>query len=195
MAGSPGGAPPPSIGGRGRPARGGDDEAFPRKGQGAHPSPGRRTTTRSRTSRPRAMPTSSACPAPSPRTSCGSGSRACKRIRSRTKVTHRVLEAADRLIGVGCFCIGTDQVDLAEARQRGVPVFNAPFSNTRSVAELVLGLMIMLMRGIFPKSKRRTAASGSSRPPTAARQDPGRSSATAISAPSSACWPRRWACG
>src|SRR5215207_9448966 len=46
-------------------------------------------------------------------------------IRSRTKVTRRVLEAADRLIAVGCFCIGTDQVDLAEARQRGVPVFNA----------------------------------------------------------------------
>jgi D-3-phosphoglycerate dehydrogenase len=74
-------------------------------------------------------------------------------IRSRTRVTRHVLEAADRLIAVGCFCIGTDQVDLAEARQRSVPVFNAPFSNTRSVAELVLGLMIMLMRGIFPKSE------------------------------------------
>ncbi|MFZ1428843.1 MAG: phosphoglycerate dehydrogenase [Geminicoccaceae bacterium] len=73
-------------------------------------------------------------------------------IRSRTKVTPRVLEAADRLIAVGCFCIGTDQVALEEARRRAIPVFNAPFSNTRSVAELVLGQIIMLMRGIFPKS-------------------------------------------
>ncbi len=73
-------------------------------------------------------------------------------IRSRTRVTPRVLEAADRLIAVGCFCIGTDQVALGEARRRAIPVFNAPFSNTRSVAELVLGQIIMLMRGIFPKS-------------------------------------------
>ena len=73
-------------------------------------------------------------------------------IRSRTKVTPRVLAAAERLIAVGCFCIGTDQVDLEDARNRAVPVFNAPFSNTRSVAELVLGQTIMLMRGIFPKS-------------------------------------------
>ena len=73
-------------------------------------------------------------------------------IRSRTKVTPRVLAAADRLIAVGCFCIGTDQVALAAARERAIPVFNAPFSNTRSVAELVLGQIIMLMRGIFPKS-------------------------------------------
>ncbi|WP_418160291.1 phosphoglycerate dehydrogenase [Benzoatithermus flavus] len=73
-------------------------------------------------------------------------------IRSRTKVTRRVLEAADRLIAIGCFCIGTDQVALNEARNRAIPVFNAPFSNTRSVAELVLGQIIMLMRGIFPKS-------------------------------------------
>ena len=73
-------------------------------------------------------------------------------IRSRTKVTRRVLAAADRLIALGCFCIGTDQVALEDARQRAIPVFNAPFSNTRSVAELVLGQIIMLMRGIFPKS-------------------------------------------
>jgi D-3-phosphoglycerate dehydrogenase len=73
-------------------------------------------------------------------------------VRSRSRVTRRVLEAADRLIAIGCFCIGTDQVDLDAARLRGVPVFNAPFSNTRSVAELVLGEIIMLMRGIFPKS-------------------------------------------
>lgn len=73
-------------------------------------------------------------------------------IRSRTKVSPRVLARADRLIAVGCFCIGTDQVALEEARRRAIPVFNAPFSNTRSVAELVLGQIIMLMRGIFPKS-------------------------------------------
>ena len=73
-------------------------------------------------------------------------------IRSRTKVTPRVLEHADRLIAVGCFCIGTDQVALEEARRCAIPVFNAPFSNTRSVAELVIGQIIMLMRGIFPKS-------------------------------------------
>lgn len=73
-------------------------------------------------------------------------------IRSRTRVSPRVLAAAGRLVAVGCFCIGTDQVALEEARRRAIPVFNAPFSNTRSVAELVLGQIIMLMRGIFPKS-------------------------------------------
>ena len=73
-------------------------------------------------------------------------------IRSRTQVTPRVLAAAERLMAIGCFCIGTDQVALEEARRLAIPVFNAPFSNTRSVAELVLGQIIMLMRGIFPKS-------------------------------------------
>ena len=73
-------------------------------------------------------------------------------IRSRTLVTDEVLNHADRLIALGCFCIGTNQVDLAAARQRGIPVFNAPFSNTRSVAELTLGEIVMLLRGIFPKS-------------------------------------------
>ena len=69
-------------------------------------------------------------------------------IRSRTQVTGSVLEAADRLIAIGCFCIGTDQVDLGTAELRGIPVFNAPFSNTRSVAELVLAEIVMLSRGI-----------------------------------------------
>ena len=73
-------------------------------------------------------------------------------IRSRTLVSAAVLGAADKLIALGCFCIGTNQVDLPAARARGVPVFNAPFSNTRSVAELVMGEIVMLMRGIFPKS-------------------------------------------
>ena len=69
-------------------------------------------------------------------------------IRSRTHVTERVLEHADKLIAIGCFCIGTDQVDVAAAEARGIPVFNAPFSNTRSVAELVLAEIVMLCRGI-----------------------------------------------
>jgi len=73
-------------------------------------------------------------------------------IRSRTEVTEEVLAAADRLIAIGCFCIGTNQVDLAGARRRGVAVFNAPFSNTRSVAELTLAEAVMLMRGIVDKS-------------------------------------------
>ncbi len=69
-------------------------------------------------------------------------------IRSRTQVTAEALAAADRLFTVGCFCIGTNQVALDEAAARGIPVFNAPFSNTRSVAELTLGEIVMLMRGI-----------------------------------------------
>src|SRR4051794_2239455 len=69
-------------------------------------------------------------------------------IRSNTHLTERVFDNAPRLTGVGCFCIGTNQVDLDAAQQRGIPVFNAPFSNTRSVAELVIAESIMLMRGI-----------------------------------------------
>ena len=73
-------------------------------------------------------------------------------IRSRTQVTEAVLGAADRLMAVGCFNVGTDQVDLDAARGRGVPVFNAPFSNTRSVAELVIGEIVMLLRRVMPRS-------------------------------------------
>ncbi|MFT5789212.1 MAG: D-3-phosphoglycerate dehydrogenase [Shewanella sp.] len=69
-------------------------------------------------------------------------------IRSHTQLTEAVLHHADKLVGIGCFCIGTNQVNLASAEKLGVPVFNAPFSNTRSVAELVLGEIIMLLRGI-----------------------------------------------
>lgn len=69
-------------------------------------------------------------------------------IRSRTHLTEKVLSHANKLIAIGCFCIGTNQVDLNAAKKRGIPVFNAPFSNTRSVAELVLGEMILLMRQI-----------------------------------------------
>ncbi len=72
-------------------------------------------------------------------------------IRSRTRLSSDVLEAATRLMAIGCFCIGTNQVDLAAAMQRGIPVFNAPFSNTRSVAELVIAESILLLRGIPEK--------------------------------------------
>ena len=73
-------------------------------------------------------------------------------IRSRTRLTEEVFAAADKLIAVGCFSVGTNQVDLPAARNRGVPVFNAPFSNTRSVAELTIGEIVMLMRRIPDRS-------------------------------------------
>ena len=73
-------------------------------------------------------------------------------IRSRTQLTEKVFAAAEKLIAVGCFCIGTNQVDLKAAQKHGVVVFNAPFSNTRSVAELVLAETIMLLRGIPQKN-------------------------------------------
>jgi D-3-phosphoglycerate dehydrogenase len=73
-------------------------------------------------------------------------------IRSRTQLTAEVLRAAPKLVAVGAFCIGTNQIDLQAAMHQGVPVFNAPFSNTRSVAELVLAEIIMLMRGIPAKN-------------------------------------------
>ena len=69
-------------------------------------------------------------------------------LRSRTHLTEEMIAAAPKLIAIGCFCIGTNQVDLNAAKARGIPVFNAPFSNTRSVAELVLGENLLLMRNI-----------------------------------------------
>ena len=69
-------------------------------------------------------------------------------IRSRTQLTKDVISHADKLIGIGCFCIGTNQVDLQAASEHGVVVFNAPYSNTRSVAELVLAETILLLRGV-----------------------------------------------
>jgi D-3-phosphoglycerate dehydrogenase len=73
-------------------------------------------------------------------------------VRSKTQVTARVLDAADRLMAVAAFCIGTNQIDLAAAADRGVAVFNAPYSNTRSVVELAVGVMIALMRDVADKS-------------------------------------------
>ncbi|MDG2915946.1 phosphoglycerate dehydrogenase [Bisgaard Taxon 10/6] len=72
-------------------------------------------------------------------------------LRSRTNLTADILEHAQKLIAIGCFCIGTNQVALDAAKEKGIPVFNAPFSNTRSVAELVLAEIILLMRNI-PKA-------------------------------------------
>lgn len=73
-------------------------------------------------------------------------------IRSRTQLDEKAFAAASKLQAVGCFCIGTNQVDLGAALIRGIPVFNAPFSNTRSVAELVIGQAILLLRGIPAKN-------------------------------------------
>ena len=74
-------------------------------------------------------------------------------IRSKTKITPKVLEAANKLLVIGAFCIGTKQIDLERCKAKGVVVFNAPYSNTRSVVELALGQIIMLMRFVFPRNK------------------------------------------
>jgi len=74
-------------------------------------------------------------------------------IRSKTQVTPAVLAAAEKLMAIGCFCIGVNQVNLKEATRKGIAVFNAPYSNTRSVAELVIALAIMLIRRIPDKNK------------------------------------------
>lgn len=73
-------------------------------------------------------------------------------IRSRTQLSRDIFEATNSLVAVGCFSVGTNQVDITCAKQRGIPIFNAPFSNTRSVAELTIAEIVMLMRGIFTKS-------------------------------------------
>ncbi len=73
-------------------------------------------------------------------------------IRSKTNITNDILKHANKLIAIGCYSIGTNQVDLTAAKLRGIPVFNAPFSNTRSVAELVIAECIFLIRGIPEKN-------------------------------------------
>ncbi len=75
-------------------------------------------------------------------------------IRSKTMITARVLEHANRLMAIGAFCIGTNQIDLQEATKKGIAVFNAPYSNTRSVVELAIGEMILLIRNIVSKSNK-----------------------------------------
>ena len=81
-------------------------------------------------------------------------------IRSKTHVTENVLNAARKLQAIGCFCIGVNQVNLKAATKHGVAVFNAPYSNTRSVAELIIGLSIMLIRRIPDKNKQRMKVFG-----------------------------------
>ncbi len=96
-------------------------------------------------------------------------------IRSRTQLTRNILSAANRLISIGCFSVGTNQVDLDAARQAGIPVFNAPFSNTRSVAELVMGEIVMLLR-YLPQVQRcscRSVGQVGRQQPRGSRQDPG----------------------
>ena len=90
-------------------------------------------------------------------------------IRSRTQITADVLEAADRLIAIGCFSVGTNQVDIDAARRSGIPVFNAPFSNTRSVAELVIGEIVFLLRRISRVPTQRIRGAGTIPPTTATR--------------------------
>ena len=74
-------------------------------------------------------------------------------IRSKTQITQKVLDAANKLLVIGAFCIGTKQIDLDSCKKHGIVVFNAPYSNTRSVVELAVGQIIMLMRFIFPRNK------------------------------------------
>ena len=116
-------------------------------------------------------------------------------IRSRTQLTGDIFSDAGRLITVGCFSVGTNQVDLDAARKRGIPVFNAPFSNTRSVAELVIGEIVMLLRRIFPRSAAAHQGGWENPRPTATRCEVVHSelSATAISDRSSRCLRKRWA--
>ena len=73
-------------------------------------------------------------------------------VRSKTQITKKTIEAADKLLAVGCFCIGVNQVDLRAATEAGVAIFNAPYSNTRSVAELIIGLSVILIRKIAEKN-------------------------------------------
>lgn len=81
-------------------------------------------------------------------------------LRSRTHLTEDVIDAAEKLVAIGCFCIGTNQVDLSAAAKRGIPVFNAPFSNTRSVAELVIGELLLLLRGVPKRTPKHIGACG-----------------------------------
>jgi len=73
-------------------------------------------------------------------------------VRSKTRITKNIVDAADRLLAIGAFCIGVNQVDLTAATEKGIAVFNAPYSNTRSVAELIIGLCVMLIRRIPDKN-------------------------------------------
>lgn len=114
-------------------------------------------------------------------------------IRSRTQLTADVFSHAPKLAAVGCFFIGTNQVDLQAARERGIVVFNAPFSNTRSVAELVLADAILLLRGV--PAKNAAAHRGSwLRSADDAYEIRGKTLGIVGYGSIGKCWPRRWAC-
>lgn len=116
-------------------------------------------------------------------------------LRSRTHLTEDVINAAEKLVAIGCFCIGTNQVDLDAAAKRGIPVFNAPFSNTRSVAELVIGELLLLLRGVPEANAKRTVACGTTGGGSfEARGKSWVSSATVILVRNWAFWLNRWEC-
>ena len=114
-------------------------------------------------------------------------------IRSRTHISKTILDALPDLRTIACFCIGTNQVDLDAACMRGVPVFNAPFSNTRSVAELVIAQAILLLRRIPEKNAKAHRGQWDTLSRYATRFLA--SLATAISEPKWAFWPKASACG
>jgi len=118
-------------------------------------------------------------------------------LRSRTHLTEEVFAAAEKLVAVGCFCIGTNQVELPSATKRGIPVFNAPFSNTRSVAELVIGEMLLLLRGV-PTANAKAHRGVWHKQAVGSFEARGKknwvSLATATLAPSWVSWPKAWGC-
>ena len=117
-------------------------------------------------------------------------------LRSKTQLTARAMDAGADLLAVGAFCIGTNQIDLDAASARGIAVFNAPFSNTRSVVELAISELIALTRRLTEKNAGMHAGVWD-KSADGAHEVRGRtwaSSATATSARSCRCWPRTWAC-
>lgn len=117
-------------------------------------------------------------------------------LRSRTHLTEDVINAAEKLVAIGCFCIGTNQVDLDAAAKRGIPVFNAPFSNTRSVAELVIGELLLLLRGV-PEANAKAHRGVWNKLAAGSFEARGKklvSSATVILVRNWAFWLNRWEC-
>ncbi len=115
-------------------------------------------------------------------------------LRSRTHLTEEVINAAEKLVAIGCFCIGTNQVDLNAAAKRGIPVFNAPFSNTRSVAELVIGELLLLLRGV-PEANAKAHRGVWNKLAAGSFEARGKKlGVTAISERSWAFWRNRWGC-
>ena len=117
-------------------------------------------------------------------------------LRSRTHLTEEIFAAAEKLVAVGCFCIGTNQVDLNAAAKRGIPVFNAPFSNTRSVAELVIGELLLMLRGV-PEANAKAHRGVWNKQAVGSFEARGKKLGIigyATSVPSLAFWRNRWGC-